>query len=69
MNYLLGEKDMTGITLCVLPFIHAFFTKGVPSRQMKWWWRWKKWVKVKPAGSYQYLDFVVQDAQGNEVPL
>ncbi len=69
LNYILGEKDMNGITLSVHPFLHAYFTKGIPSRQMKWWWRWKKWVKVKPVGSSQYLDFTVQDAQGNEVPL
>jgi ribonuclease G len=69
LNYLHGEKDMGGLTLCVHPFIHAYLTKGIPSIQQKWWWRWKKWVKVKPVGSSQYLDFTVQDGQGNEVPL
>lgn len=69
LNYLLGEKQMTGLTLSVHPFLAAYFTKGLPSIQHKWWWRWKKWVKVKGEGSHQYLDFTVQDGAGIEVPL
>jgi SOS response regulatory protein OraA/RecX len=38
---------MSGLTLKVHPFIARLFTKGFPSIQRKWWWRWKKWVKVR----------------------
>jgi ribonuclease G len=69
LNYLLTEKDMNGLTLGVHPFIHAYLTKGLPSTQHKWWMRWRKWVKVKPVGSLQYLAYNVQDGEGNEVPL
>jgi len=69
LNYLLTEKDMSGLTLHVHPFLAAYFTKGFPSVRMKWWWRWKKSVKVVGEGSYQYLSFTVQDGAGNEVPL
>ncbi len=69
LNYLLTEKDMNGLTLGVHPFIHAYLTKGLPSIQHKWWMRWRKWVKVKPVGSLQYLAYNVQDGEGNEVPL
>jgi len=43
-----GEKDMSGLTLNVHPFIHAYLTKGFMSIQRKWWWRWKKWVCKLP---------------------
>ncbi len=69
LNYLLGEKQLHGIRLTVHPFLAAYFTKGLPSIQQKWWWRWKKWVKVVPDGSSQYLDFHVHDAEGKEIPL
>lgn len=69
LNYLHGEKGMSGLTLSVHPFLAAYFTKGLPSIQHKWWWRWKKWVKVRPEGAHQYLDFTVQDSAGNQVPL
>ncbi len=69
LNYLLGEKDMSGLTLKVHPFLAAYFTKGFPSMRMKWWWRWKKSVKVVGEGSHQYLDYTIQDSGGKEVPL
>jgi len=69
LNYLLGEKDMSGLVLQVHPFIHAHLTKGLPSIQHKWWWRWKKWVKVQPGGSNQYLAYSFHDGAGNEVPV
>jgi ribonuclease G len=69
LNYLHMEKDMSGLMVCVHPFIHAYLTKGLPSIQQKWWWRWKKWVKVKPEGAQQFLAFSVKDGQGNEVPV
>lgn len=69
LNYLLGEKDMSGLVLKVHPFVAAYFTKGFPSIRMKWWWRWKKSVKVVPGGSHQYLQYTIQDAQGKEIPL
>lgn len=69
LNYLHTEKDMSGLTLKVHPFLAAYFTKGFPSVRMKWWWRWKKSVKVVGEGSHQYLDYSIQDSQGNEIPL
>lgn len=69
LNYLLGEKNMSGITLKVHPFLAAYFTKGLPSIRMKWWWRWKKTVKVVGDGGHQYLDYSIQDSAGKEVPL
>lgn len=69
INYLHGEKDMSGLTLNVHPFIHAYLTKGFMSIQRKWWWRWKKWVKVQPEGALQFLAYTVQDSAGNVVPL
>ncbi|MBL0044427.1 MAG: Rne/Rng family ribonuclease [Flavobacteriales bacterium] len=69
LNYLLGEKNMSGITLKVHPFLAAYFTKGFPSIRLKWWWRWKKTVKVVGEGAHQYLDYTIQDSAGKEVPL
>jgi ribonuclease G len=69
LNFLHGEKNMSGLTLKVHPFLAAYFTKGLPSIRMKWWWRWKKGVKVVGEGSHQYLDYSIQDSEGKEVPL
>ncbi|MCO6483400.1 MAG: Rne/Rng family ribonuclease [Flavobacteriales bacterium] len=69
LNYLLSEKDMSGVSLHVHPFVAAYFTKGLPNIQWKWWWRWKKWVKVVPQGSSRYLEFHILDSAGKELAV
>lgn len=69
LNYLHGEKQLNGLTLSVHPFVAAYFTKGLPSIQWKWWWRWKKWVKVSAQGSNRYLEFHILDGEGKEVAV
>lgn len=69
LNYLHGEKQLNGLTLSVHPFLAAYFTKGLPSIQWKWWWRWRKWVKVVPSGSSRYLEFHVLDGEGKELAV
>ena len=43
---LLVGQNQSGITLHVHPFLYAFYTKGIISRQMKWYLRYYKWVKL-----------------------
>jgi ribonuclease G len=69
LNYLHTEKDMSGITLKVHPFIAAYLTKGLWSIQRKWWWRWRKNVTIVGEGASQYLDFRMFDVDGKEIPL
>jgi ribonuclease G len=69
LHYLHGERGMNGLVLRVHPFIAAYLTKGWPSVRMRWWWRWKKWVQVLPEGASQFLEFAVQDSEGNVIPL
>lgn len=69
LHYLHGEKGMSGLTLKVHPFVAAYFTQGFPSIRHKWWWRWKKSVKVVPDGALQYLQYAVEDSEGNDIPL
>lgn len=69
LNYLFTEKQLSTITLKVHPFVHAYITHGCPSLRMRWWWRWKRRVRVEPDGSIQYLAYAILDEQGNEIPL
>ncbi|HEX8351156.1 MAG TPA: Rne/Rng family ribonuclease, partial [Hymenobacter sp.] len=43
---LLVTQNQSGITLFVHPFLHAYYTKGLVSKQMKWYLKYYKWVKV-----------------------
>ncbi len=45
------------ITLNVHPFVAAYLTKSMNSIQIKWFVRYKKWIKIIPRDAYQYLQY------------
>jgi ribonuclease G len=53
----------------VNPLVEAFIKKGFPSMQMKWYFRYKKWVKVRALPSYPLLSFKFFDQIGEEFKL
>jgi ribonuclease G len=69
LNYILSEQNESGITLSVHPFIAAFLKKGWISQQIKWYLKYRKWVKIKAVNSYQYLEFHFFNSKEEEIML
>ncbi|MVN90457.1 Rne/Rng family ribonuclease [Mucilaginibacter aquatilis] len=68
-NYILVEQNEKGITLCVHPYIEAYIKKGIVSRQMKWYFKYGQWIKVKSNPSYQITEFRFMNAKDEEIKL
>ena len=66
---LLVNQNQSGITLSVHPFLHAYYTKGLVSRQMKWYLKYYKWVKVVKDSSLGLTDYRIEDERGEEIQL
>jgi len=60
-------KDHKKVVLNVHPFVAAYLTKGFPSLRSKWFFEYKKWVKIIPRDAYTYLEFHFFDKEGNEI--
>ena len=58
LNRIMSSKnnDKT-IALHVHPFVAAYLKKGLISEQIKWFLKYKKWIKVLPRDAYQYLQY------------
>jgi len=56
-------------TLIVHPFIEAFIKKGLISKQVKWFFEYKKWIKVRPSETLALTDFKFEKANGEEIDL
>ncbi len=69
LDYVLNEQAEKGITLCVHPYVAAFIKKGLISTQMKWFFNYKQWVKVKPIPSYHLTEFHFLSAKEEEIKL
>ena len=55
------ESKPTGIALHVHSFVASYITCGLKSIQWKWFFQYKKWIKVIPRDALPYLDFHFYD--------
>ncbi len=69
MDYILNEQAEKKITLCVHPYVAAYIKKGLISRQMKWFFKYNQWVKVKGITSYHLTEFHFLNNKEEEIKL
>lgn len=68
-NYILVEQNEKSITLAVHPYIEAYIKQGLISRQVKWYFKYGQWIKVKANPSYQITEFRFMNAKDEEIKL
>lgn len=61
------QKEKGKLYLHVHPFVEAFLTKGLNSIQMRWFWKYKKWVTIIPRDSFKYLEFRLYNSKKIEL--
>ena len=57
LHYLIKDQNEKNLRLTVHPYVHAFLVKGFPSIRMKWYFRYGKWVQLKPMSSHHFLEY------------
>ena len=56
-----------GLVLQVHPFVEAYFKKGLISRQLKWFFQYKKWIKIEGKTAKHLLYFDLKNKKGEEL--
>ncbi len=69
IRYLINEQNESFLTLIVNPYIYAFFTKGLFSIQVKWYLKYKKWIKLKSVSSYHILEYHFFNKNAEEIKI
>jgi len=58
LNYLIKEQNEKKLTLNVHPFVESYLKKGgYKSIQMKWYFKYKKWIKIIPVKNFHFLQY------------
>ncbi|MDP4266354.1 MAG: Rne/Rng family ribonuclease [Bacteroidota bacterium] len=57
IKFLLREQNEKDLLLTISPYIYSYLTKGIFSIQMKWYFKYKKWIKIRPEYSYHILEY------------
>lgn len=69
LKYILNEQNEQSVYIHMHPFIAAYFTSGLPSKQMKWWLKYKKWVKIESQSSYHMGEYHFFNKNGEQINL
>ena len=69
LKYLLTVQNEKKLTLVAHPYIYAYLTKGFKSKRMGWFWMYKKWIKIIPSETYNLLEYVFLNKDGEEITL
>jgi len=56
---MLQNKNVKNFTVIVHPFLYNYFTKGLFSKRIKWWIKYKKWIKFKQDFSFGMIDYKI----------
>ncbi|WP_299826106.1 Rne/Rng family ribonuclease [uncultured Pontibacter sp.] len=66
---LLTSHNYKGLIIYLHPFVYDYYTKGLVSKQTKWFFKYFKWVKLVKDTSLGITDFRVMDDRGDEIEL
>lgn len=69
LEYILKEQNERNIRLCVHPYIEAFLKKGLISRQVKWYFEYKQWVRIKAVSSYHFSEYRFYSSKDEEIKI
>jgi len=68
LNYLIMQKHK-GLTIETHPILYAYLTKGFPSRKLKWEWKFKQFIRLRPNTSFHLIQFKFFDKMNEEIKL
>jgi ribonuclease G len=69
LEYMLTKQNERGITVALHPYLYSYFTKGLISQQVKWFFKYKSWVKLMQDSSLGVIDFKFHNQFGEEIEL
>ncbi len=67
--YLLKEQNEKNIKLLVHPYLYAFLTKGLYSRHIKWFFKYRQWIRLGFSNNYHLLEYHFFNKSGEEIKL
>lgn len=57
LNYLVLDRKEPKVALLVHPYLESHFKRGLISRQVKWFFKFKKWIPVRGVVANQLLEY------------
>lgn len=69
LEHLLLKQNETKVTIMVHPFVFAYYKEGLISRQIRWYFKYKKWVNLVKDSTLGLMEYHFLDRNGEEFEL
>lgn len=69
VDHLMTSQNEDKISIIVHPFVYAYYREGIITRQMRWWLKYKRWVRLIKDSSLGITDFHFLNKQGEVIEL
>lgn len=69
LNFLVGDRKEKSVTLMVHPYLESHFKRGLFSKQVKWFFKYWKWIPVRGTTAYNLLQYSFQNKDKQEITL
>jgi ribonuclease G len=69
LEHLLVKQNERYLVLAVHPYVYAYFTKGIFSQRVKWFFKYKRWVNMEMDSSMGVTEFKFLNKEGEEIQL
>ena len=69
IEHLLVKQNEKNLVLAVHPYLHAYFTRGIFSRRVKWYFKYKRWVNIIVDTSLAVTEYKFLNKEGEEIQL
>lgn len=69
LRYLVHEQNEKSLRINMHPFLAAFVTKGFPSLRLKWYFQYRRNIRVKAENSYHMLEYHFFNKNNEEIKI
>jgi ribonuclease G len=69
VRHLFEKQNETKLVLALHPFLHAYYTKGIVSKRMRWFFKYKKTVELIKDSSLAITEYKFLNKDGEEIEL
>jgi ribonuclease G len=69
LRYLIHDQNEKKLTITLHPFLYSYLTKGIYSQQVKWYFKYKTWIRIKANPAYHFLEYHFFNKINDEIKM
>ncbi|MEM9829995.1 MAG: Rne/Rng family ribonuclease [Bacteroidota bacterium] len=69
IDYLLGKQNEKSLTIALHPYLYAYFTHGIVSKRLNWFFKYRKWVNLDKDSSLGMMEYHFHNKTGEQIEL